>query len=74
MKKLLLSLLLVLSGILYSQQLVTIDSLRYNDVNGVPIDTGKVFKIVGIISASNQLGASGPGAIQDETAGVFVYG
>ncbi|MDP4115174.1 MAG: phospholipase D-like domain-containing protein [Bacteroidota bacterium] len=74
MKKLLLSLLLVLSGIVYSQQLVTIDSLRYNDVNGVPIDTGKVFKIVGIISASNQLGASGPGAIQDETAGVFVYG
>ena len=74
MKKYSLLLFFLFFTVGFSQQLVTIDSLRYNDANGVPIDTGKIFKVTGIVTSSNQLGSSGPGTLQDETAGVFVYG
>lgn len=55
-------------------QTVPISDLRYNDSNGVPIDTGQVVTIDGIVTSSNQFGNSGPGSVQDETAGVCVYG
>ena len=57
-----------------AQTIVPIADLRYNDANGVPIDTGQVFTISGIVTSANQFGNSGPGSIQDETAGVCVYG
>lgn len=57
-----------------AQTVVTIDSLRYNDANGVPIGMGKVFTTTGIVTASNQFGNSGPGAIRDFSAGVSIYG
>jgi hypothetical protein len=57
-----------------AQTVVPIADLRYNDSNGVPIDTGQVFTIIGIVTSSNQFGNSGPGSVQDETAGVCVYG
>lgn len=57
-----------------AQTVVPIADLRNNDANGVPVDTGQVFTISGIVTSSNQFGNSGPGSVQDETAGVCVYG
>jgi phosphatidylserine/phosphatidylglycerophosphate/cardiolipin synthase-like enzyme len=57
-----------------AQSVVPIADLRYNDANGVPVDTGQVFTITGIVTSSNQFGNSGPGSVQDGTAGVCVYG
>lgn len=57
-----------------AQTIVPISDLRYNDANGVPVDTGQVFTITGIVTSSNQFGNSGPGSVQDVTAGVCVYG
>ncbi|MGE5437225.1 MAG: phospholipase D-like domain-containing protein [Syntrophothermus sp.] len=59
---------------LFSQTLEPIINTRYNNANGVPIDSGKIFKLTGIVTAGNQFGNAGPGAIQDLTAGVSVYG
>jgi len=57
-----------------AQTVVPIADLRYNDANGIPIGNGQVFTVSGIVTSSNQFGNSGPGAVQDETAGVCVYG
>jgi len=57
-----------------AQTIVPIADLRYNDANGVPVDTGQVFTVAGIVTSSNQFGNSGPSSVQDETAGVCVYG
>ena len=46
---------------LKAQTSVPIANLRYNDANGVPVDTGQVFTISGIVTSSNQFGNSGPG-------------
>ena len=66
--------LLFVTSFTTAQTVVTIDSLRYNDSNGVPIGMGSVFTTTGIVLASNQFGNSGPGAIRDFSAGVSVYG
>ena len=42
--------------------------------NGVPLDTGQVFTVTGLVTSSNQLGNSGPGTIQDKTGSISVYG
>ncbi len=57
-----------------AQTVVPIADLRYNDANGVPIGNGQTFTIAGIVTSSNQFGNSGPGSVQDGTAGVCVYG
>lgn len=67
-------LILIFTSFDFGQTVVTIDSLRYNDSNGVPIGMGSVFTTSGIVTSSNQFGNSGPGSIQDQTAGVSVYG
>jgi HKD family nuclease len=72
-KLVLLSIIFINSFIL-AQSVVPIADLRYNDANGVPVDTGQVFTITGIVTSSNQFGNSGPGSVQDGTAGVCVYG
>jgi phosphatidylserine/phosphatidylglycerophosphate/cardiolipin synthase-like enzyme len=66
--------LLFISQNVYSQNVVPVADLRFNDANGVPVDTGQVFTIAGIVTSSNQFGNSGPGSVEDETAGVCVYG
>jgi hypothetical protein len=66
--------LLFTNSITTAQTVVTIDSLRYNDANGVPIGMGSVFTTTGIVTSSNQFGNSGPGSIRDFSAGVSVYG
>ncbi len=64
-------LLLLVSSFVYSQ-VVPIADLRMNDANGVPVDTGQVFTISGIVTCSDQFG--GPSAVQDETAGISIFG
>ena len=64
--------IIFISQIIYTQNVVPIADLHNNDTNGVPVDTGQVFTIAGIVTSSNQFGNNGPGSVQDETAGVFV--
>lgn len=67
-------LVVLITSLSFAQTIVSIDSLRYNDANGVPIGMGGVFTTSGIVTSSNQFGNSGPGSIQDNIAGVSVYG
>ena len=62
------------NSIICAQDVVPIADIKNNDSNGVPLDTGKVFTISGIVNSSNQFGNSGPGSIQDETAGLSIFG
>jgi phosphatidylserine/phosphatidylglycerophosphate/cardiolipin synthase-like enzyme len=64
--------LLIISS--YSQTVTPIADLKNNDPNGVPLDTGQVFTITGIVTSSNQFGSNGPASIQDITAGISVFG
>ena len=66
--------LLFITSYATAQTVVTIDSLRYNDANGVPIGMGGMFTITGIVTSGNQYGNSGPASIRDFSAGVSVYG
>lgn len=66
--------LLFTNSITTAQTMVTIDSLRYNDANGVPIGMGQYFTTTGIVTSGNQFGNNGPGSIRDFSAGVSVYG
>lgn len=66
--------ILFFSTFLYSQTITPISEIKHNDSNGVPLDTGKTYTVTGIVTAANQFGTSGPGAIQDETAGLSIYG
>jgi phosphatidylserine/phosphatidylglycerophosphate/cardiolipin synthase-like enzyme len=74
LKNLLLFFLILLNSFSYSQIITPIADLKQNDSNGVPLDTGKVFTISGIVTSSNQLGNSGPGSVQDNTGSISVYG
>ncbi|MBZ0199598.1 MAG: T9SS type A sorting domain-containing protein [Ignavibacteriaceae bacterium] len=60
--------------LLSAQIVVPIANLKQNNGSGIPVDTGQVFTINGIVTASNQFGNAGPGAVQDETGGISVYG
>ena len=73
-KNYLLIFLFFFASILSAQTVVPIANLKNNNSSGIPIDTGQVFTIRGIVSASNQFGNSGPGSLQDETGGISVYG
>lgn len=57
-----------------AQQSVPIITLRQNDSNGSPVNLGKQFTVSGIVTVSNNFGSSGPGAIEDTTAGISIYG
>jgi phosphatidylserine/phosphatidylglycerophosphate/cardiolipin synthase-like enzyme len=61
----------------FGQTVVSISALHANNASGVPSDTTTLYKVKGVVTATNQCGNSataGPGAIQDETAGMTVYG
>ena len=53
-RNLFVTLILILPAFMYSQAVVTIDSLRYNDANGVPIGMGQYFTTTGIVTSGNQ--------------------
>jgi phosphatidylserine/phosphatidylglycerophosphate/cardiolipin synthase-like enzyme len=55
-------------------QTVPISDLRLNDASGVPVNIGQVFTVSGVVTVANHFGPNGPGAIQDLTAGISIYG
>ena len=65
---------LIFSSFIYSQTVTPISDVRTNDSNGVPVNAGNTYTVTGIVTTTNQLGNSGPGFIQDNTAGIAVYG
>lgn len=68
-------LILLLATVSFSQTVVTISTLKNNDTNGVPIDTGSVFTVTGVLTAADQFGTTGgPASIQDHTGGISIYG
>jgi phosphatidylserine/phosphatidylglycerophosphate/cardiolipin synthase-like enzyme len=71
-KNLIAAVIFFFSIISYSQ--VPIADIRANDGNGVPLDTGQVVTIAGIVTSSDQFGTNGAASIQDNTAGMCVYG
>jgi phosphatidylserine/phosphatidylglycerophosphate/cardiolipin synthase-like enzyme len=74
MKKLFLILFILLSNLIYSQVVTPIANLKNNNSQGVPLDTGQVFTITGVVTSSNQFGLNGPASIQDITAGISIFG
>lgn len=58
----------------YAQTVVPIANLRNNNSSGVPVDSGSIVIVEGIATCTNHYGNNGPGAIQDLTAGISVYG
>lgn len=74
MTKLFLVFTLFITVYLNGQTVLPIIDLRQNDANGVPVGNGQLFTVSGVVTAGNNFGASGPGAIQDHTAGISVYG
>lgn len=74
MKKLFLLFVFVSIKLTFAQTVIPIADLRNNDANGVPLDTGQVFTVTGIVTSANQFGTNGPGSIQDATAGLSIFG
>jgi phosphatidylserine/phosphatidylglycerophosphate/cardiolipin synthase-like enzyme len=60
------------AGFSFSQT-VPISDLRMNDSRGVPVDSGQIRTITGVIT-SDHFGNNGPATIQDLSAGVALYG
>ena len=73
MRKKITTLFIIYFSTLLNSQ-VPISEIRVNDANGVPLDTGQIVTVAGIMTSSNQFGSSGPASIQDNTAGMCVYG
>ncbi len=74
MKKILSFVFFILIISIHSQTVTPIADLKNNDPNGIPLDTGQVFTITGVVTSSNQFGSNGPGSIQDITAGISIFG
>lgn len=72
MKKLYLIFVLLLNQFVLGQITYTpISQLRFNDSNGVPVDSGNIFTITGIVTVANEFNS--PSYIQDNTAGIAIY-
>jgi len=52
----------------------SIIELRKNDSNGNPIYLNSIKTVSGIVTVSDEFGSSGIGFIQDESAGIAIYG
>ncbi|GAB4290610.1 MAG: hypothetical protein Kow0098_09350 [Ignavibacteriaceae bacterium] len=74
MKKILLTLIVFFSASNIISQVVPIAEIKLNDANGLPLHLGETFTVAGVVTSSNQFGSSGPGTIQDESAGISVFG
>jgi phosphatidylserine/phosphatidylglycerophosphate/cardiolipin synthase-like enzyme len=62
----------ILSFNAYAQ--TTIDSVRVNDSTGVPLNVTKNVTVTGVVTSTTQFGSGGPVSLQDQTAGIAVYG
>lgn len=72
MKKLLLVFLFVFTQILFSQEIYTpISQLRFNNSQGIPVDSGNIFTITGIVTVGNEFNS--PSYIQDNAAGIAIF-
>lgn len=71
MKKLLFALAILMCYISVQAQVVPIITLRQNNSQGVPLDTGQFKTITGIVTVGNEFG--GPTYMQDNTAGIAVF-
>ncbi|MBP9095276.1 MAG: T9SS type A sorting domain-containing protein [Ignavibacteria bacterium] len=71
MKKLLFALAVLMCYISVQAQVVPIITIRQNNSQGVPLDTGAYKTVTGIVTVANEFG--GPSYIQDNTAGVAVF-
>jgi phosphatidylserine/phosphatidylglycerophosphate/cardiolipin synthase-like enzyme len=62
----------VLNITLFGQIIYTpISQLRFNNSNGVPVDSGNIFTITGVVTVGNEFNS--PSYIQDNTAGIAIY-
>jgi phosphatidylserine/phosphatidylglycerophosphate/cardiolipin synthase-like enzyme len=62
----------ILSFNAYAQ--TTIDSVRINDSTGIPLNVNKTVTVTGVVTSTTQFGSGGPVSLQDQTAGIAVYG
>ncbi|MGB9664729.1 MAG: phospholipase D-like domain-containing protein [Ignavibacteria bacterium] len=72
MKKLFFIIAIILFNSLFAQVTYTpISQLRFNNSNGVPVDSGNIFTVTGIVTVANEFNS--PSYIQDNIAGIAVY-
>lgn len=74
MTKIIFTLALLFVSFSFAQSIVPIADLKNNNSDGVPLDTGQVFTVTGIVTSANQFGVNGPASIQDATAGLSIFG
>jgi phosphatidylserine/phosphatidylglycerophosphate/cardiolipin synthase-like enzyme len=71
-RKVYLLIVFILFNSLFAQVTITpISQLRFNNANGVPVDSGNIFTVTGIVTVANEFNS--PSYIQDNTAGIAVY-
>ncbi|MCR4417228.1 MAG: phospholipase D-like domain-containing protein [Ignavibacteria bacterium] len=72
MKRITLLIALFIFNSLFAQITITpISQLRFNNASGVPVDSGNIFTVTGIVTVANEFNS--PSYIQDNTAGIAVY-
>lgn len=72
MKRFLITLILIVYTNLFGQVNYTpISQLRFNNSLGVPVDSGNVFTVRGVVTVGNEFNS--PSYIQDNTAGLAIY-
>lgn len=72
MKRFFVGLILLINQLVFAQITYTpISQLRFNNSSGVPIDSGNIFTIGGVVTVGNEFNS--PSYIQDNTAGIAIY-
>ncbi len=72
MNRYFLILIVFLNQFLFGQVTYTpISQLRFNNSLGVPVDSGNIFTITGVVTVANEFNS--PSYIQDNTAGIAIY-
>lgn len=71
MKKIFITMTLLMMFSLSQAQVVPIISFTNNNSQGIPIDTGAFKTITGIVTVANEFG--GPANVQDNTAGIAIF-
>ena len=72
MKRFYLLIAILLFNSLFAQITITpISQLRFNNFNGVPVDSGNIFTVTGIVTVANEFNS--PSYIQDNNAGIAIF-
>lgn len=72
MKRFYLLIAILLFNSLFAQITITpISQLRFNNSNGVPVDSGNIFTVTGIVTVANEFNS--PSYIQDNNAGIAIF-